>query len=59
MPANVVKTERDEAKWEKAKKLAADEGHSKDWEYVMSIYQNLKGKNKKLNKAAFLEGYLS
>jgi hypothetical protein len=62
MPVNVVKSKEDEKKWEKAKAKASEQGHAEDWAYVMSIYQNMKGekdKKKKMNKAAFLEGYIS
>lgn len=38
-----VEAPADEAKWDRAKKLAADEGHTDDWAYIQSIYQNLKG----------------
>jgi hypothetical protein len=42
MPANVVKTARDEHLWEKAKKRAAAEGRPKDYAYVMGIFQRMK-----------------
>lgn len=43
MPVNVVKTQEDEKNWEKAKEIAAQEGHEKDWAYVMAIYKKLSG----------------
>lgn len=42
MPANVVKTEEDEKKWEKAKELAAEQGHAEEWDYIMGIYKKMK-----------------
>lgn len=56
MPVNVVKSKADEKKWGKAKQLASEEGHTKDWAYIMSIYKGLKG-NRKMNKTAYLIGY--
>lgn len=44
MPVNVVKTKADEAKWDKAKRLAEKgkyKGKSK-WKVTMSIFQNMK-----------------
>jgi len=35
---------KDEAKWEKAKKIAAKEGHSKDYDYITGIYKKMGGK---------------
>ena len=58
MPVNVVKTPEDEKKWNRAKARAAEEGHSEDWAYVMSIYQSMKGNKKSMKKSAFLSGYL-
>jgi hypothetical protein len=51
MPAGVVKTARDEELWNKAKKLADDAGHKDDWDYIMGVYQKMKGEacKKKLN----------
>lgn len=43
MPTNVVKTERDERLWEKAKSSAAEQGHTEDWRYIMGIYKKMKG----------------
>lgn len=42
MPANVVKTEEDEKKWEKAKELASEQGHEEEWDYIMGIYKKMK-----------------
>jgi len=44
MPSNLVKTKKDEKLWKKAKKLAAKKGKAKNYKYINSIYQNLKGK---------------
>ena len=49
MPTNAVKTPKDEKLWSRAKAQAAEQGHSEDWAYVMSIYQNMKGKKKDKN----------
>lgn len=43
MPANVVKTERDEHLWEEAKKAAEDEERAEDYPYIMGIYKKMKG----------------
>ncbi|MDD3421911.1 MAG: hypothetical protein PHS47_06420 [Methanocellales archaeon] len=47
MPANVVKTERDERLWAAAKEQAEAEGHRGNWSYVMGIFKRMKGKGKK------------
>jgi len=39
-----ISQEEAEEKWEKAKKLAEDEGHKEEYDYIMSIYKNLVGK---------------
>jgi hypothetical protein len=49
MPANVVRTPAEEKKWDKAKELAADQGHEGDWPYVTGIF-------KKMNPERFKEG---
>lgn len=41
MPTNVVKTQKDEEKWQKAKKIAAKQGHQNDYGYIMSIYKKM------------------
>ena len=51
MPGNVVKTPADEIKWQKAKKLAEERGKKENWPYIMAIYQRLKKKKKRRNKA--------
>jgi hypothetical protein len=43
MPANVVKTDRDEHLWNKAKEQAKEQGRENDWAYVMGIFQRMKG----------------
>lgn len=42
MPTNLVKTKHDEVLWNIAKELAKEEGHEEDWDYIVSIYLNLK-----------------
>jgi hypothetical protein len=42
MPANIVKP-GEEAAWERAKKKAAEQGHEKDWPYIVAIFQKMKG----------------
>jgi hypothetical protein len=42
MPVGVVK-HGEESKWSKAKKLAAQQGHAKDWPYINGIFQKMKG----------------
>jgi hypothetical protein len=49
MPANVVRTPAEEKDWEKAKELAADQGHAEDYAYIMGIF-------KKMNPNRFKEG---
>lgn len=62
MPQGAVKTKKDEELWSRAKARAAEQGHSEEWDYVMSIYQSMKGKKKEssmnskdLLKAAFVK----
>lgn len=38
----------DEAKWNQAKDLAEEQGHSEDWDYVMGIYGRLIGMKKSI-----------
>ncbi len=45
MPANVVKTERDEHLWNKAKRLGKGKGKNR-WAYIMGIYKKMKGEKK-------------
>ena len=44
MPVGVVRA-GEEAKWEKAKKLAADQGRAKDWPYINGIFQRMVGRS--------------
>jgi ribosomal protein L37E len=44
MPANVVKTREDEERWKEAKKQAAKQGQSRNYAYIMGIYQRMLGK---------------
>ena len=46
MPTGVVDTPRDEHKWEKAKKIAAESGHAEDYAYIMGIYKKMKPAHK-------------
>lgn len=46
MPANAVKTERDEHLWDRAKTQAKKQGRNKDYAYIMGIYQRMKGVQK-------------
>lgn len=41
MPANVVRTPAEEKKWERAKELAADQGHKDDYAYIMGIFKKM------------------
>lgn len=52
MPVPVIKKEAEkhnvsdeavESKWEKAKQQAAEEGKSKDWAYIMTIFKSMMG----------------
>ena len=42
MPSNSVKTKSDEAKWNRAKAIAAEQGKTEKWPLIMHIYQNMK-----------------
>lgn len=53
MPTNAVKTARDEHLWEQAKKIAEKQGRSKDYAYIMGIFQRSKGEK---SMAALLAG---
>lgn len=41
MPNNVVKYPGDEHEWNKAKAIAAKEGHAKDYKYIMGIFKKM------------------
>lgn len=43
MPKGVVKTKRDEEKWNKAKQVAEKAGQKSNYAYIMGIYQKMKG----------------
>lgn len=47
MPTNVVKTEHDERLWKKAKEQAKKQGREDDYDYIMGIFQRMKGKTSK------------
>lgn len=55
MPVGVVKTKADERHWRMAKQRAAEEGHAKDWAYVMGVYKRMSGEK---TAAAGPVGYL-
>lgn len=54
MPLNVVKTQKDEAKWKKAEEIAAKAGQEGNYAYVMGIYKKMKP-DYKFKKTASLE----
>lgn len=55
MPKTIHGRPVDEEKWDKAKKLAAEEGRYGDWEYTMGIYKRLVGmKNIESKSYSFL-----
>lgn len=56
MPVNQVKTPEEEKLWNKAKAIAAKEGHKEDWAYINGIYQNMKGRDKKKGSLSDLLG---
>ena len=41
MPTNVVKTQADEEKWQKAKAIAAAKGEEENYAYIMGIYKRM------------------
>lgn len=53
MPVSVVKSDRDEHNWERAKQIAAEEGHEKDWKYIMGIYKRMNPNRFKNKEASF------
>ena len=46
MPMGLVKTDREEELWSKAKAAAKKQGHTEDWAYINGIYQRMKGHKK-------------
>lgn len=40
---NIVKTKKDESLWSRAKVKAAEQGHEKDWPYIVAIFKSMKG----------------
>jgi len=54
MPTNLVKTEADEAIWNKAKAQAKEAGEGKNWAYITSIFKSMKG-GSKVREAAKVE----
>lgn len=58
MPANVVKTQRDEHLWKEAKKQAKKQGRTGDYQYIMGIFQRMKG-NKSMEKGEKIPGGLA
>ena len=64
MPVGVVTNAREEHKWERAKQIAAEEGHEKDWQYIMGIYKRMNPNRFKaaaalLKSALYKEAYSS
>lgn len=57
MPKGVVKP-GEEGLWNKAKAVAAKEGHKEDWAYINGIFQRMKGKKEAMYKEA-LEMFLN
>jgi len=49
MPSSLVKTERDEKLWQKAKFAAKKRGSDKNYALVNHIYQRMKAADKKVN----------
>lgn len=41
MPKVILGKPVDEEKWDRAKHLAAEEGHKEDWDYIVTIYKKL------------------
>jgi len=41
MPTNVVKTQADEEKWQKAKAIASSSGEGDNYAYIMGIYKRM------------------
>lgn len=60
MPTNVVKTPREEHKWQDAKRIAAQEGRGKNYAYIMGIFKKMNplrfGQHK---KHAMLAGFMT
>lgn len=52
MPANVVKTARDEHLWNRAKQQAEKQGRTRDYAYVMGIFQRMKGEKSMVHMLA-------
>lgn len=53
MPKGVVKTKRDEEKWDKAKEIAEAAGQKENWPYIMGIYKQMKPDYEFQSKAAY------
>lgn len=49
MPTNIVKTERDEALWKRAKFAAKKRGSDKNYALVNHIYQRMKAAKAKVS----------
>lgn len=47
MPPSVVKNAEDAKAWAKAKSAAKAEGEEDNWPYVMSVYEDMRGKKRK------------
>lgn len=59
MPANVVKTKRDEKIWKRAKAQAKEQGQEKNYAYIMSIYKSMGGSTGKEKKEETLVSHLT
>ena len=44
MPSNLVKTDKEEKLWNKAKSLAEEQGHKEDWPYIVGIFKRMNPK---------------
>lgn len=55
MPSNVVDNEKDEEKWQKAKRLAKEQGHEGEYDYIMGIYKKMDPDG--IDKEAYVRGW--
>ncbi len=44
MPANVVRTPKEEKLWEKAKEIAESQGQAENYPYIMGIFKRMNPK---------------
>lgn len=52
MPKRILGKPVDEAKWEKAKQLAEEQGHGGEYDYIMGIYKRMMKLDKGLDTDA-------